>query len=42
MKSNNIMFAVAMAALLNISQSELMDAQGVFVQDFKAEKEGRV
>lgn len=42
MKSKNIMFAVAIAALLNISMSELMDAQSVFVQDFKAEKEGRV
>lgn len=42
MKSKNIAFAVAMAALLNVSTSEIMDAQGVFVQDFKTEKEGRV
>lgn len=40
--SKNIMFAFAMAALLNVSQSELTDAFGVFVNDLKAEQEGRV
>jgi len=38
--SKNIAFAVAMAALLNIPVSEIMDAQSVFVDDFKVE--GRV
>ena len=42
MKSNNIMFAFAMAAMLNVSLNEIMDAQNVFVNDLKAEKEGRV
>ena len=42
MSKKNFMFAVAMAALLNVSQSELTDAFGVFVNDLKAEKEGRV
>lgn len=41
-KNKNIAFAVAMAALLNASASELMDAQSVFVNDLKAEQEGRV
>lgn len=36
------MFAVAMAALLNVPVSELVDAQSVFVNDLKAEQEGRV
>lgn len=39
MSKKNFMFALAMAALLNVSQSELTDAFGVFVSDLKEEAE---
>lgn len=42
MRKKNIAFALAMAAMLNVSVSELVNAQSAFVDDFKAEKEGRV
>lgn len=38
MKGDNMLFAVIMAALLNVSASELSKAHDVFVHDLKMEE----
>jgi len=37
--NKQILFAAAMAAMLNVSAQELMDAQDAFVSDYKQEAE---
>lgn len=40
MKAKNVLFAVLVASAVNVSMSELEEAQNAFVQDLK--QEGRV
>lgn len=42
MKAKNVLFAALIASAVNVSTSELNDAYNAFVDDLKAEQEGRV
>jgi hypothetical protein len=42
MKAKNVLFAVLVASAVNVSMNEIDEAYSAFVNDFKAEQEGRV